>query len=186
MEINYDKINLEIFFSLQQLKNIAKTRGLNTKGNKQELINRILENQDLTGTYLGLLPKEIREEVKKMRISDSPTNQFITKLDGQVFEMKNIEHLHQLQDFMQKYHLEIAIYQQYNTNRFRVSINDELPLIDHFQFEELLKILSHLTDESKQRILQYLREVGINPPIEFTKQSTLSGSGPLGPDCIIS
>ena len=67
MEKNYSRRELEEK-SLFQLKQIAKNRGINTAGNLQQLIDRILENQKLGKTYFGLLPPELRKEIENIRI----------------------------------------------------------------------------------------------------------------------
>lgn len=62
---------------LDELKIIARNLQLPTSGRKQELINRILNNQQ---TYLKLLPKDILNIVDEYQIYNNRNNQFLLLL----------------------------------------------------------------------------------------------------------
>lgn len=76
MEKNYNPQNLQTK-TIPQLKEILKAKNLKVTGNKQKLINRILESET---TYFDLLPSDLKKELDYYQGETSDYNKFVKVL----------------------------------------------------------------------------------------------------------
>lgn len=84
MERNYTRSELEIK-KIPELKQILKNRELKATGKKEELIQRILDNQSqniipISQTYLDILPGDIKGMVGKYRLENDPNYKVVIAL----------------------------------------------------------------------------------------------------------
>lgn len=73
MDKNYTRKELEES-KIDELKALAKSLNLKRSGNKNELIDRILQSQQ---SYLDVLPKDVLNMVEEYKISNNPNNIFL-------------------------------------------------------------------------------------------------------------
>lgn len=93
MDKIYTKEELKIK-KLTELKEILKSRGLTQTGKKEELIDKILNDQPILikekpkfdGTFLDILPQDIRGMVGKYRVENEPNNKVSIELINEASE----------------------------------------------------------------------------------------------------
>lgn len=173
MEKNYNKEEL-YNYTVPELRKIAKSRELKRLGRKDELIERILDSQNITGTYFSQLPSDINRFVGQLLINNNFTNRFFQQLNNKEILLSD-KYIQQLEHYIKLYKLDINIIRTDKGIKFKVG---HLPSITIPQFENLVRILLHSNIVSQNMIVKTLEELGISG---FYDPS--ADVSPIGPTC---
>lgn len=108
MDKSYNRKELQEF-TIIKLKAILKNKQLKINGNKDELIERILESQP--SNYLNLLPKDVMGMVSQYQIRNNPNNVLFQEIitNKYIIEDQTLKYKQKLTNFVKNINQEDII-----------------------------------------------------------------------------
>lgn len=155
-----------------ELKLILKNQNLPVSGNKQQLVNRILEHQPRKQktyeNYLDLLPGDITRELDKYRLLNEPNNKALASLLN--FQISTYNFIYKVSYFKSS---KTSFKKFFLANNFNIEITTtnrgtgkfiikELPIISNKILQDLIFLMIDKIKTSYEVINQILKDSGCN------------------------
>lgn len=152
--------------NVKELKEILKSKNLPTSGKKEELINRLINNQDKKvktyDTFLDLLPGDIHRELNVYRLKNEPNNKALVELltsNSSIFHFANkvsyfTKNKTSFKKFFLQHNLNIKAEKYNRGGKFIIG---ELPIIDNKLLQDLIFLMMGKINTSFQVVNQILK-----------------------------